>query len=91
MTALATFKITTLGDRIRIKVDEPKVGVLSTEGQTLATEVGEVIGVGNEVTLPLKVGDRILFKAWSVDIVNINGERFIFISQSTNGICCKIK
>lgn len=84
-------KIETLGTRIQLKIDEPKAGVLDTGSLNVAKETGEVIGLGKDVTLPLKIGDRVMFKAWAVDIVSESGVKYYFISQATDGICAKLK
>ena len=84
-------KIETLGTRIQLKIDEPKAGILDTSSLNVAKETGEVIGLGKDVTLPLKIGDRVMFKAWAVDIVSENGVKYYFIDQATQGICAKLK
>lgn len=84
-------KIETLGTRIQLKIDEPKAGVLDTGSLNVAKETGEVIGLGKDVTLPLKIGDRVMFKAWSCDILSENGVKYYFIDQTTQGICAIIR
>lgn len=80
----------TLGNRIQLKIEEPKAGDLALGGMNVAKEIGEVIGVGKDVTLPIKKGDRVMFKSWAVDIINDEGMNYYFISQSTDGICAKL-
>ncbi len=80
-------KIKALGQRIQLKIEEPKAGDLDMSNMNVAKEVGEVIGIGKDVTLPVKVGDRVLFKAWAVDIITEDGKKYYFISQQTDGIC----
>jgi co-chaperonin GroES (HSP10) len=80
-------KIKVLGSRIYLKVDESKAGTLVLESMPTAVECGEVIEVGSEVTLPIKKGDKIFYKSWACDVVNHNGQRFIFIDEATRGIC----
>lgn len=84
-------KIETLGTRIQLKIDDPVAGGLDVSSLNVAKETGEVIGLGKDVTLPLKIGDRVLFKAWAVDIVSVESKKFYFIDQATQGICAKIK
>lgn len=84
-------KIKPLGSRIQISVDESKAGGLDVSGLNVAREMGKVVALGPEVTLPIKVGDRILFKAWAVDIINENGEKYHFIDQDSKGIHAIIK
>lgn len=86
-------KIETLGKRVQLKIDEPKAGSLDVTSLNVAKETGEVVGIGKDVDLtawPIKVGDRVMFKAWAVDICTENGEKFYFISQPTDGLCGKI-
>lgn len=84
-------KIVTLGSRIQLKVDEPKIGVLMTESMPTAIECAEVIGIGEKVTLPLKKGDKIIYKSWSVDICSIENKKYYFIDETTKGICAIIE
>lgn len=83
-------KIKTLGNKIQLKVDEPEIGGLISDSMPIAIECGEVIGKGDDVTLPVKVGDKIFYKSWAVDIVTYEGKKYFFISQDTNGICAVI-
>lgn len=84
-------KIVTLGKRIRLKIDEPKAGALDTSAMSVAKETGTVMGLGDDVTLPLKVGDRIQFKSWAVDIITDGTDKYYYISQDSDGICAKIQ
>lgn len=84
-------KIKTLGKRIQIKIDEPSAGGLDISSLNVAKETGEVIGLGADVTLPVKIGDRILFKAWAVDIISEGTSKYYFISQDTDGICAIVQ
>jgi co-chaperonin GroES (HSP10) len=86
-----TKKLEVLGEEILLKVDEPKAGALSLDSMKQAKEVGTVVQVGPDVYLPLKKGDRVLFKAWACDIIEHEGEKYIFITQQTNGIKAIIK
>jgi co-chaperonin GroES (HSP10) len=87
-------KIESLGNRILISIDEPKSGSLDTTSLTVAREKGTVLDIGPGVDLyewPIKVGDKILFKAWAVDIVNEDGEKHYSISQETDGLIAKVR
>lgn len=83
-------KITTLGKRIQIEVDELKAGGLVIDSVPTAVEIGTVIGKGSEVTLSVNVGDKIMYKSWCVDICNIDGKRYFFIDEDTKGICATV-
>lgn len=82
--------IKTIGKRIQIEVDELKAGGLVIDSIPTAVEIGKVVGKGSEVTLPINVGDKIMYKSWCVDICNIDGKRYFFIDEDTKGICAII-
>lgn len=84
-------KIKPLGAKVQISIAESKAGGLEVSGLSVAREMGKVLALGNEVTIPIKVGDQILFKAWAVDIINENGEKYYFIDQDSKGLCAIIK
>lgn len=83
-------KIRTIGNKIQLKVDEPEIGGLVTESMPIAVECGEVVGIGEEVKLPIKKGDKIFFKSWAVDIITHEGKKYYFIDSDTKGICAII-
>lgn len=78
-----------LGDKVLVKVEETKVGVLQNTQKT-AREVGVVVGVGDAVTLKVKKGDKVLFKSWAAEITNYEDEELVFISEKTGGILAVI-
>ncbi len=84
-------KIKTLGSRIQIEVDEQTVGGLVLDSLQTAVEVGKVVGIGDTVSLPVKKGDKIMYKSWAVDICNHDGKKYMFIDESTKGICAIIE
>lgn len=79
-------KIQPLGNRIQIKIEDPKAGALDLSSRPSAIEFGEVIGTGPMVTM-VKKGDKVFFKAWAVDIVRHDKETYYFIAEDTNGLC----
>lgn len=79
-------KILPLGNIIQIRVDKAQAGVLDVETRKTAVEYGEVVAVGDEVTLKVKAGDRVFFKAWAVDIVSHEDETYHFINPESGGI-----
>lgn len=83
--------IETLGKRIQIEVDELKAGGLVIDSIPTAVEIGKVVGKGSEVTLPINIGDKVMYKSWCVDICNIDGKRYFFIDEETKGICAIVK
>jgi co-chaperonin GroES (HSP10) len=84
-------KIKTVGTRIKVDIEIPTAGALNTSSVKVAKEVGEITGVGEDVALPVKVGDRIMFKSWGVDIINHEGKDHYFIDENTGAICAILK
>lgn len=84
-------KIKPLGNRVYIRIDGVSAGALDLSSKPTVVETGEVIGIGSEVTLDIRAGDRIFFKAWAVDIVSQDDRKYHFIAQDTNGIVAVIK
>lgn len=84
-------KVVALGRRIQLHIDDPAAGTLDMSSVSAAKEKGKVIGLGNSVTLDLKVGDTVYFKSWAVDIITDGTDKFYFIDQDTQGICAVVK
>lgn len=82
-------KIKPFGSKIQIKVDESKAGSLYLESMPTAIECGEAIAIGPDVE-GVKVGDKLFYKSWAVDIVTHEGVRYFFIDLTTNGVCAII-
>lgn len=80
---MSKIKIQPLDDNILIKRDKP---VERTAGGILLArpeekmERGTVISFGNDVQ-SVKKGDEILFKNYSLDIIEVDGEEFTFIKR----------
>ncbi len=72
-------------NEVQLKIDEAKAGALNMESVVSAVEIGEVIAIGDEVK-GVKVGQKVLFKAWAVDICTVDGKRYYFLNMTTNGI-----
>lgn len=83
-------KLKVLGTRIQIKIDDVKAGSLDISSLNVAKEVGTVVALGDEVTT-VKVGDKIMFKSWAVDIIVDNGDKYYFIDLTTGGVCAIFK
>lgn len=84
-------RIDPLGKNIHIAVEEPKVGVLDTSSRNSAVEYGEVLAVGEEVKMKIKVGDKVFFKSWGCDIINYKEKRHIFVNEDTGAILAIVK
>jgi len=84
-------KITPIGSRVLVspdKVDEKTTGGLilpptSTEDQKPETgiivKLGEGKIKGNQMEFNVKVGDRVYFKKYSPDELEIDGEKFLLL------------
>ena len=93
--------ITPLGKKIQLKIEQPTAGGLDLSAKETAIEVGEIIGLAGERSVnlqnlwigktELKIGDKIFFKAWALDIITYEGEKYYFIDSDSNAICAIIK
>lgn len=95
-----------VGKKIQIEVDSPTAGGLDLSSKETIVEVGTIIALGEELaglgrtkringvlveTEKFKVGDRIFLKAWAIDIINYNKDKFYFIDADSLGICAIVK
>ena len=39
---------------------------------------------------PIKIGDKVQYKSWAVDIVTVEGKRYYYLNQDTKGLCSVI-
>jgi len=81
--------ITPLVGKIQLKIEQPKVGNLDLSAKESAVEVGEVLAVGEGIN-NVKVGDKVMIKAWAIDILSYEGEKFYFIDSDSRGLCAII-
>lgn len=68
-----------LRNNILIKPVEHKVEAFDI-GEKMTVEEGEVLAVGRDVQVIAK-GDKIIYKNYSVDVIEIKGEQFTFIKE----------
>jgi len=83
-------KIIPLANKIQLKIEKPTAGGLDLSSKATATEVAEVMAIGEDV-VKIKVGDVIMFKSWSTDIITYEGKIYYFITDNSDGICAVIK
>jgi co-chaperonin GroES (HSP10) len=72
-----------LNSRILIKIKNAgttKSGIILTSTDKIIAEVGTVKEIAEEVT-KVKVGDKVLFKSWSLDSIIIEDDTFCFLSE----------
>lgn len=84
-------KLIPLDYEIQLEVDEPKAGALDLSGTPRAIEEATVIAIGDKVTVGVKKGDRVMYKAWALDTCTKDGKKYHFISQTSNAIKAIIK
>ena len=78
-------KVEPLSGIVQLKIEEAKAGNLITSSKESAIEFAEVMAIGEGVNT-LKVGDKVFVKAWGIDIVTYNEERFYFCNLETKAI-----
>ena len=79
-------KIKPLGNIIQLKIEDAHAGSLDMGTVSSAIEYGEVVAVGEDVTLKVKKGDKLFFKSWAVDIITHEEKKYHFINPQTGGI-----
>ena len=74
-------KGTPLGTNVRIKIEEiASNAMVMVDEKESRTEKATVLEVGNEVTT-VNVGDVILFKAYNLDEIEIDDEKYVIIPE----------
>lgn len=73
-----------LGNKIQLDIKEVKIGAIQSDS---IEEHGTILAMGNEVSENFKVGQTLYFKAWSVDVISKDGEKYYFISADSDAIC----
>lgn len=84
-------KIKPIGKNIYLKLDTvQEIGgknvSLDTSSKKTTREYAEVLAVGKDVT-QVKVGDKVLLKAWAIDIINHDKKEYFFTNEDANGLC----
>lgn len=87
-----------LGKKIQISIDKPTAGNLDLSSKASAVECGTVIAFAGKEGLQniwignteVKIGDKIGFKAWAIDVLTIDGETYYFIDSDSEGLCAII-
>lgn len=76
-------KVLPLKGEVWVEVEDikkTKGGILLTTRNDAKVERGVVKGIADDIT-QVKVGDTILFKLYSVSVIEIDGEEFAFIHE----------
>ena len=79
-------KLVPLQDRLVVKMTEieetTKSGLILTGSAKEKPQAAEIISIGPDVKLNVKVGDKILFAKWSGTEVKIEGEERLIMKES---------
>ena len=75
--------------KVFVKPDKTDLGAFE-QVDSRVSESGTVTHVG-EMVASLQVGDKIYFKAWGADSVEINGEMYFVMDIDRRNILCKVK
>ena len=76
-------------DWILIEPEEVKIGKFDTESNKAGKENGVVKAIGPDVT-SVKIGERILYASWGIQITQYENKQYIFISESRNAIMASV-
>ena len=86
-------KIVPLGDRVVLKQssaeETTKSGIIITSQSQEKPQTAEVIAVGpggnvdgKEITMQVKVGDKVIYSKYSGNEVKLDGEEYIIVKQN---------
>lgn len=76
---------------IQIEIPTSKVGSLDLREGTTVQELGIVKAISKSIDSDLKVGDKIFFKSWAVDIITYDDKKYYFINMKSGGITAIIR
>ena len=74
---------------VQLKIDQAKIGVLDTSSRNTAVEFAEIAAKGDGVNM--EIGDKVFVKAWGVDIVEYNGEKYYFVNVENKSILAVVR
>lgn len=85
-------KLKLKGDWILIEPEEVRIGKFDTESIKAGKENGIIKGIGPDVKdKTLKVGEKVLYASWAIQVTNYENKTYIFISESRNGIMAGVE
>lgn len=79
-------------NKIFIKPDKTDLGAFE-QVDSRVSEMGIVTHLGyrsDDVLFNLMVGDKVMFKAWGMDSVEIDGEKYFVADTDRKNLLCKI-
>lgn len=83
-------KIKPFGNKLMLDIPETKAGSINVVQGAQIQEQGKVLAVGSNVK-DFHKGDVIQFKAWAVDIITIDGQKYYYIDADSDAICGILK
>jgi len=92
-------EIVPVGKKLLLEIPETSAGSIQVIQGAQIQEQGKIVAVGPAVNWvgdssikPLfEVGDVIQFKAWAVDCITIDKNKYYYISADSDAICGKVK
>lgn len=85
-------KIYPILDQIHLEIDKANLGSLETSSVKTGMEWATIKALGSEVkSKELKVGAKVFVKAWSIDVIQYEGQEYYFTSEERKGIVAIIK
>lgn len=74
-----------INNKIQLDIKELKFGAVQSDS---IEEHGTIIALGDYIDEEkFKIGSTLYFKAWAVDIITENDEKYYFIDSLSDAIC----
>jgi len=82
-----------LGNNIQLKIEEVQAGVLDTSSRDTVVEYAQVVAIGDSVPAfnVLKTGDYVFVKAWAIDSINYQDQKYYFCNLDTGGVLAVVR
>lgn len=71
-------------NKIQLEIADLRIGSLITED---VQEVGHVVAVGVNVSPEYKVGKKVFFKSWGIDIITIDDKKYYYLDIDSDALC----
>lgn len=79
-----------VGKKLLLEIKETSAGGISVHQGAQIQELGTVLAVGEFVN-GIKKGDVIHFKAWAIDCITVDGEKYYYLDSDSTAICGIVK
>jgi co-chaperonin GroES (HSP10) len=83
-----------VGKKLLLEIQESTAGAIGVHQGAQIQEIGTILKVGpkvNNINPDLKTGTVILFKAWQIDIITIDKEKYYFMDADGDALCAIMK